>query len=54
MMTLEQARNNIDGLIANSRLTRQEHVVLQQSLEMLYSAAKENQESKEENKDAGN
>lgn len=44
-MTPEQAFKNIDSLIASSRLTRQEHIVLEQSLQLLYKPV----EQKEEN-----
>jgi len=53
MMTLEQAKNNIDALIANSRMTRQEHVTLQQSLGLLFDGAKEKQEDKKDVEPAG-
>jgi hypothetical protein len=39
-MTPEQAVQNIDSLIATSRLTRQEHIILEQSLKLLYETAK--------------
>ncbi len=38
-MNTEQAVQNIDMLMAGSRLTRQDHVNLQQSLELLKSKA---------------
>jgi hypothetical protein len=47
-MTLEQAKQNLDNLIAMSRLMRQEHSVLVESLQTLYKATKEKQEDKEE------
>ena len=53
MMTLEQAKNNIDALIANSRMTRQEHVTLQQSLGLLFDGAKEKQEDKKDAEPTG-
>lgn len=34
-MTIQEAVQNIDSLIANSRLTRQEHAVLQGNLKFL-------------------
>jgi hypothetical protein len=34
-MTPEQAMQNLDSLIASSRLTRQEHCILEQSLKLL-------------------
>ena len=42
-MTLEQALQNLDNLLANSRLTRQEHAILQTSLQLLYEGAKKNE-----------
>lgn len=40
-MKIEEAVQNIDGLIANSRLTRQEHIMLQGSLKFLEMRAKD-------------
>lgn len=51
-MNLEDAFKNIDTLIANSRLNRQEHVTLQQSLQMLYTKAKDNEAAPEGEPDA--
>ena len=34
-MTTEQAVQNLDNLIAATRMTRQEHIGMQQSLELL-------------------
>lgn len=38
-LSIEQAAQNIDSLISSSRMTRQEHIVMQQSLELLRSKA---------------
>lgn len=43
-MKLEEAKNVLDSLVAQSRLTRQEHIVLQEALNTLYSHAKDNEE----------
>jgi hypothetical protein len=54
MITLEQARNNIDEVlrtVRNPALTREEHDLLRMSLEVLYDGAKENQESRQAKKD---
>jgi hypothetical protein len=51
MVTLEQARNNIDEVlrtVRNPALTREEHDLLRTSLELLYGAAKGKEEDKEE------
>jgi hypothetical protein len=34
-MTPEEAMKNLDSLIATSRLTRQEHIILENSLKLL-------------------
>jgi hypothetical protein len=39
-MTREEAMKNLDSLIASSRLTRQEHLILETSLKLLYEAVK--------------
>lgn len=47
MLTLEQAKNNIDTVlkeVRNPALNRDEHDLLRMSLEMLYDGAKEGQE----------
>jgi len=49
MITLEQAKANIDGVLKEVRhpaLTRGEHDILRMSLEMLYDNAKEQAEDK--------
>jgi hypothetical protein len=46
-ITLEQARNNIDQVLAAVRMTREEHGILAQSLEMLYDGAKETEETRQ-------
>lgn len=54
MLTLEQARKNIDEVlrtVRNPALTREEHDLLRMSLEVLYDGAKENQESRQAKKD---
>ncbi len=38
-ISTEQAAQNLDNLIATSRMTRQEHIVLQQSLSILHNKA---------------
>jgi len=51
MLTLEQARNNIDEVlrtVRNPALTRDEHNLLAMSLELLYDGAKEKVEDKGE------
>jgi len=48
MLTLEQARNNIDQVLMNVRepaLTRPEHDLLRQSLNLLYETAKDGEET---------
>jgi len=53
-MTINEANQNLDGAISMMRLTRNEHIALQQSLQTLITAAKDNQEKKkEEKKDGG-
>lgn len=47
-MNPDDAFKNLDNLISMSRLTRQEHTVLEQSLKTLYNEAKEHQEDKKE------
>lgn len=47
-MTIQQATQNIDNLIATSRLTRAEHVTLQQSLSILVAGAKITNEHRNE------
>jgi hypothetical protein len=43
-MKLEEARNMIDNLMAQSRLVRQDHALLMEALNLLYSTAKDVQE----------
>ena len=48
-LTTEQAVQNLDNLIAATRMNRQEHVAMQQSLEHLKKLAeKKTEEVKEE------
>lgn len=49
-MTTGQAVQNLDNLLAQSRLTRQEHVVMQQSLQLLQMKAAELDRRAEESK----
>lgn len=49
-MTINEANQNLDGAISMMRLTRNEHIALQQSLQTLLTAAKDNQEKKKEEK----
>lgn len=44
MLTLKQARDNLDTVVKSVRMTREEHELLRMSLEMLYDAARERQE----------
>jgi len=49
-MTIEQARDNLNSVldaVRNPALTRGEHVVLADSLALLYTQAKDNQEAEE-------
>ncbi len=50
MLTIEDAINNIDIVISNVKMTRQEHASLQQSLSILVNRIKELEEELEENK----
>lgn len=49
-MTIPQAKNTLDALLEspNTRLCRNDHRILAQALELLYDAAMENQESKDD------
>ena len=47
-MDIQTAVQNLDNLIATSRLTRQDHVALQQSLQYLEAEAKKSADKKEE------
>ena len=51
-LTTEQAVQNLDNLIATSRMNRQEHVAMQQSLEHLKFKAMELDELEESGKEA--
>ena len=53
-MTLEQAREIVDTIIRQARMTREEHSLAAQAIELLYSGAKENQESRQAMKDVSN
>lgn len=44
MMTLEQAKQVLDTIIQQVRMTRQDHALALQALNLLYSEAKEKQE----------
>ena len=47
MITIDQARDNLDQILQAVRLTREEHQVLGSCLELLYDGAKEAEESKQ-------
>lgn len=44
MLTLEQAREVLDTIVRQVRLTREEHSLAAQALELLYDRAKERAE----------
>ena len=49
-LTIEQAAQNIDqvlSVVRNPALTRQEHDLLRTSLQLLYTGAKDNEESRQ-------
>lgn len=48
MLTIEQARNNIQGVIDQLRLTKPERDTLDTSLRLLYDAAVEDVEAERE------
>lgn len=51
MLTLEQAKSNIDAVlkeVRNPALNRDEHDLLRMSLNLLYETAKDNEEEKQE------
>ena len=50
-MTLEQAKDIINTIVANARMTRQEHSLASQALELLYDGAKEHEETQYEAKE---
>lgn len=50
-MTTQTAVQNLDNLIATSRMTREEHVVLQQSLAFLNQKASMLDKQEQEKKD---
>ena len=43
-MTIDQAHKVLDNVIANLQMTRQDHMALQQALNLLYAKAKDNKE----------
>jgi hypothetical protein len=47
-ITLEQAREILDTISRQTRMTRDEHSLAGQAIELLYSEAKENQEHRQE------
>ncbi len=47
MLNLEQAREILDTITRNARMTRDEHSLAGQAVEMLYDGAKQNQESRQ-------
>jgi len=44
MLNLEQARQILDHIVSQTRLTREEHSLASQSVQMLYDGAKEHAE----------
>jgi hypothetical protein len=50
-MTPEQARDILDTIVSQTRMTRQDHSLASQAIELLYDAAKEYQESRQAMKD---
>ena len=52
MMSTKEAAQNLDNLIATSRMTRQEHVGMQQSLELLKTKALDLDEREQSDKEA--
>lgn len=52
-MDIKIAAKNLDGLIAMSRLNREEHVALQQSLECLQKAAEKKSKKGKKNEPTG-
>jgi len=47
MITIDQARDNLDQILRAVRLTREEHQVLGSCLELLYDGAKEAEETRQ-------
>ncbi|MEN6534479.1 MAG: hypothetical protein ABFD89_12495 [Bryobacteraceae bacterium] len=47
MMNLEQAREILDTITRQARMTREEHSLASQALELLYDGAKEHEETRE-------
>jgi len=47
MLNLEQARQILDQIVSQTRLTREEHSLAGQAVQMLYDGAKENQEDRQ-------
>ncbi|MBE3045978.1 hypothetical protein IMZ48_26255 [Candidatus Bathyarchaeota archaeon] len=45
MMTLEQAKEILDTVVRQTRMTRDEHSLAAQAIELLYSGAQENAET---------
>lgn len=52
MMTLEQAREILDTIVRQTRMTRDDHSLAGQALGLLYDGAKEYEEQQREMKDA--
>jgi predicted DNA-binding protein len=46
-MTPKQAREILDTIIRQVRMTREDHSLAAQAIEMLYDGARENEESKQ-------
>lgn len=47
MLTLEQAKEVIDLIVRQTRMTREEHAIASQAVELLYDGAKEHQETQQ-------
>jgi len=50
MMTLEQAKEILDTIVRQTRMTRDDHSLAGQALELLYDGAKEYEEQQREMK----
>ena len=48
MMTLEQAKEILDTIVRQTRMTRDDHSLAGQALELLYDGAKEHEEHQRE------
>lgn len=52
MLTLEQAKDVIDLIVRQTRMTREDHSIAMQAVVLLYDGAKKNQESQQAVEDA--